>query len=670
MPRADLLALSPDDLAAMTNRGTLKRAQREVENGECTARLEEEGGTVTARWSDGVECVLPAGGSLREGRCSCAAAGLCRHLVRTVLAYRRQGLPAPGPPAAQTSPGPPGAWDPGAVADEELARHFRPAVLARLRAEFDKGVLAEVVRGPKPTARFPLGGHLVRFLVPGDVRYTHCDCAEAPPCPHVPPAVWAFRLLEPGRVSAVIARGELVAPAPVPLLDEVESALEDLAGHGLSGVGAAGAGRLTRLEESCRGADLVWPAEVLADLLAQQQRYAAHDALFSPDEVATLAGELLARLDAVRADTGALPQPLVRGTRADRPADLGAARFIGLGCAAAAGRGRAGLTAYLQDSDTGSLVTLAKEFPDPPADSGQRPRDFAELAQSAAVRGSSLATLGAGQLTVRGARRTAGFRLQVTRSQAAVNPQDFGWESLRPPVLVEDFAELQARLDALAPSALRPRRQGEDFHVCAVAAVEGAGFDLPTQAVRAVLVDARGARAALAHAHTSRGAAGTEALLTLLGERPGDVRFVAGPVRREATGLVLRPVCVVYQDGGRRAALQPWVERGAGGAGGSRPLPGAAPCEPLAEALAELVAALGDLFVVGLARADDQTARRWAELGRRAGASGLARVARPVTRLAAALEQKRHALHWDWRPAARLVLRLAVLARLALDLVG
>ena len=95
MARADLLALSADDLAALTNRGTVKRAQREVEENEFTAELAEDAdGIVTARWSDGVECRLPAGVVLRDAHCSCAAAGLCRHLVRTVLAYQAQAAQA------------------------------------------------------------------------------------------------------------------------------------------------------------------------------------------------------------------------------------------------------------------------------------------------------------------------------------------------------------------------------------------------------------------------------------------------------------------------------------------------------------------------------------------------------------------------------------------------
>jgi len=41
MPRSDVLALSLDDLAALTNRGTVKRAQREIETNECIGEIAE-----------------------------------------------------------------------------------------------------------------------------------------------------------------------------------------------------------------------------------------------------------------------------------------------------------------------------------------------------------------------------------------------------------------------------------------------------------------------------------------------------------------------------------------------------------------------------------------------------------------------------------------------------
>lgn len=669
MNRADLLALTADDLSTLTNRGTLKRAERELDENEHTAELAlSPEGELTARWSDGMECVIPAGAPLSEGRCSCPASGLCRHLVRTVLAYQRQ--------TATTCPvaaSPSGPWGPEQVSDDDLAGHYRADALARLREQFRQGTVVELLRGTKPAARFLLEGRLVRFLVPGDLRYTWCDCGEAAPCSHVPLAVWAFRQLGPERTSAVLAVGDKPAPAPAALLNDVEAALGQLAEHGVSAAPASWPARLARLETACRDADLVWPAEVLAELAMQQERYAGHDALFAPERVAELTGELVARLDAIRADTDAIPQALVRGGRSDRPQPLGSGRFIGLGCQATpagrrAGKGRVTLTAYLQDSETGSVVVVSKEFAGPAQDTGEPPRPFADLAQASAVKGTSFATLGTGQLLLKGGKRTAGHQLLPGRASAAVVPQTLDWQGLRPPVLVEDVAELEARLDARPPSALWPRRAGEDFHVCAIARAEGGRFCSMTQTVQAVLFDAKGRRLPLMHPFTARGQSGAEALLALLTSRPDTVRFVSGRVRRSAGGLVIHPVCLVYEENGRRAALQPWIERG-----GAETAPTeqagtvAGNADPLADYLGQLQAALGELLVLGLARADPLVARRWRDAQRRDEAVGLARLAAAVAALADPLERKAHQAQWDWRPAAGHLLRLAMLVRLAQD---
>jgi hypothetical protein len=665
MPRADLLALTADDLAALTNRGTVKRAQREIEAGEYTGEVAEAAdGTVTAKWSDGADCGIPAGAVLRDAHCSCAAAGLCRHLVRTVLAYQQQASQSAGTQQAASA----GPWDPGEFTDDDLQRHYRPAGLARLRAEFEQGVLVELVRSSKPSVRFHLQGCVIRFQVRGDLRYTHCDCAEAAPCGHVPLAVWAFRLLDPARSSGILATGERAPPAPVALLDDLERAALEFAEYGASGAPPAWVDRLRRLEEACRDGDLVWPAEVLAEWVEQQERYARHDALFAADRLADLIGELLVRCDAVRNDTGALPQLLIRGASADRAMTLGAARFVGLGCGVRAGHKRVELTAYLQDADSGSVVAVRRDFAE---EETETPKPFGELALTAAVKRTSFAALGAGQLLLRGGKRTAGFRLLPARAEASVQPQAFAWEALRAPALVEDYAELDARLGALPPASLRPRRVAEDFHVCPVRSVEAVHFDGAAQSVRAVLLDAGGRRLCLEHPFHSRGQEGVEALLAKFALAAQELRFVSGQVRRGPQGLVVRPVCLVWQDGAARTAIQPWVERRPAGApaGEILSVPPHAP-EPLGEFLRRLQEELGELFVLGLGRADARAVRRWQELHQLAESIGSSRMSAVVAELASLLSQKSHTLRWDWQPAARALLRLAVLARASQDLVS
>src|SRR5215468_6954406 len=107
MPRADLLALTSDDLAALTNRGTVKRAARELESGEVTFKLREsDAGEVTVEWSDEARCVIPAGKTASDARCSCPATTLCRHIVRSILAYQKQAAAAADQSAGSVSAAP------------------------------------------------------------------------------------------------------------------------------------------------------------------------------------------------------------------------------------------------------------------------------------------------------------------------------------------------------------------------------------------------------------------------------------------------------------------------------------------------------------------------------------------------------------------------------------
>ena len=102
MPRHDLLALTDEDLVALTNRGTVKRARKELGRGSPSGKLEEDAdGTVRVRWSDGVDCLLPGGGTLAEGTCTSGAQGITRAMVRAVLLYQqRLATTAPEEPAA------------------------------------------------------------------------------------------------------------------------------------------------------------------------------------------------------------------------------------------------------------------------------------------------------------------------------------------------------------------------------------------------------------------------------------------------------------------------------------------------------------------------------------------------------------------------------------------
>ncbi len=290
MARADLLALTEDDLAALTNRGTVKRALRELEAGDVTCELEESAsGDLKFNWSDNEVCEIPAGCSLKEARCTSGASGISRHLIRSVLEYqRRQRQESPPPPAAP--------WDPGTLfSDEMLEQHFRKADLTRARQRFAGGVLVELVRSAKPLARFLDEPCVLRFIVPGDLRYIHADCSPQALGVFVPLAVWSFRHLPAEKDSGLISIQIKPLPVPEEVLADLEKLLSECALQGLATVGDVWKQRLMRLQDQCRGEGLVWPAEIIAELAEEYDRYQQHDARFSLERTIDLVGELVIR---------------------------------------------------------------------------------------------------------------------------------------------------------------------------------------------------------------------------------------------------------------------------------------------------------------------------------------------------------------------------------------
>ncbi|MBS0206195.1 MAG: hypothetical protein JSS49_25145 [Planctomycetes bacterium] len=688
--RVDLLALTPDDLAAMTNRGTVKRAQKELDEGALTCTFREDGQEVVCEWSDGITCRFPAGKTVHDAVCSSGVVGISRHIVRSVLAYQMQV------PAVSTSPDPaasdPSAtagtadqtsaavvpvpaqsdWNPGDITDDQLIDHFRAATIKKTRQRFEQGVLVELIRGPKPLARFLDESCTIRFLVPGDVRYVTADCADGLLGMFVPMAVWAFRELEPGRRSGLVATQQRAIETPVKVLDELDSALAELCVDGLQGVSATWSQRLIRHETACRDEGLTWLAELVADLIQQREMYAARDALFDPQTIVRLTGEMQVRSRAIRSGTTAIPQFLIRGSHADRTTDLASSRLVGLGCGVRQTRRSATITAFLQDVDSGSVVGVERSFADPPEDSPDLARDFSSLSDTVVSRGISLAAIGTGQLLIKSGKRTPGGRLILPRTSAGIslNPQAFAWEHLRAPLAVEGFAELSARLDLLPPSCLRPRRLTEALHVCPLERIEDVTFDIQSQRLVGTAIDIAGERAVISHPFTTRGKVGFEGLAAALADPALKPRFICGQVSRRQSGVLIEPVCLVFETAeGKRRAISPWIEsRAAETRTGHDVVPSDATVSPLQAALNELGLELNELLLNGLRRTGASGAKRWGFLASQVRRVGFVRLGDRIHQLSTRLAEHSERVQWDPAVAVSQTFNLLMLCRLADDI--
>ncbi len=612
MPRQDLLSLTPDDLAALSNRGIVKRAQREIESGEVSPQITEEpDGTIVARWPDGAVCRISPHDKISDRSCTCSATAVCRHLVGAILAY--QALQAQSPATAAAAPE---SWDPGNLTDQSIAQHFPGKVLTALRRQFDAGMVVELHRGARPSARFHTLAHALRFLAPNDPRFTRCDCSDPAPCKHVPLAIWAFRLLPSDCASGLVSTESAPLPPPATLLTDLDSTLEELLEYGIANLPDSFAERLDRLESSCRQSDLVWLAGILSDLIRERRQYLAHDARFSPAHVASLLGELVIRADAARFPGQPVPPMFIRGSSSETTAEMGNSRLIGLGTAVELRRSSVVLAAYLQDAATGVVVALPRAFAD-----DDSPRPFTQLARTVVLKSASLAAVGAGQVVIHGGKRSPNGEFLPGRARAALNPQNYQWEQLRPPVLAASFADLVEQ-QALRPHpCLRPRRLTEDLHVCPIAAVEKIAFNVREQCVEATLHDAQGQPAALLHPYFSRGQQGAEALLHHL--RNSRLLFVAGKARLGAPGLVIAPTALVFDRAGERWMLQPWVSEEVVAATEAQSAARETLGAPLRRHLAELLDLLGECVIVGR---DRVAPRLWADLRRQSQQLGLTEI--------------------------------------------
>jgi hypothetical protein len=688
--RADLLALTADDLSVLSNRGLVKRAQRELESGELTCELTAAtDGTITLVWSDACTCTLPVNRLISEGQCTCSATTICRHLIRSILAYQQQvtdkatgeadgeadgetdSAPATIVESTESEPAPVQTpehqqpWNPGEISDQALARYFNPKQLKALETRFAAGLVVELIGSVKPTARFHSPAHTLRYLVPGDLRYTYCDCADPAPCSHVPLGIWAFRQLPDRQLSGIVTTNATPTPIPTTLLDDIETNLHKLFQTGISKLTSPVIGRLQRLEQDCRQQSLICPAEILLEILQEGERYQQRDARFSPTQLVELIGELCIRSDAIRNPTQAVPQLLIRGSQGDRLTDLGAARLVGLGTGLQLRQRNLVLTAYFQDTDSGSVMAFSRDF----VQDGQ---DYSQLAQRPALKQSSLATLGASQLLLKSGKRSANLQLLPGRSPVTIHPQTYTWESLRAPLLVEDFSELRTHLSLLPPACLRPRRLTETLYVFAIASLRLARFNVVEQAVTAELYDQQQNCAQLYFPYHHHARHGTELLLRYLNQ--SQARFIAGQVQLRNGKLWIMPISLVFSSGTSRTLLQPWIatadqlnQFSATSTQQAAPwlsAPLSQPPDPLNNYLQRSHEAIAELLVIGLEQLTPIQINTWQTLYEDGQSLGFQKTSALMLKSLELMRSQAETVQWNYSELAAVLLQLALLMTL------
>jgi hypothetical protein len=583
--RTDLLALTPDTLAALANRGLVKRAAKDLDAGVVPVIVVDEAGTVSGTFADGVRSTLPVGASLDAASCTCSAPGVCRHRVGLVLAYQREF-------AGDAEPFVP--WSPAAFDDDTLKALFGEHVLAAASRAHRAGYRARVVRptASAPIPRVELPSCAVRFLVPGELGFAETDATQAKRAEMITLAVWAFREADAhGLVGKDVQLDVGGRPAPEPATSGIESTVEfagELLLTGAMHTSPVLGTRLRRLGKDLETAGLLWPSAATVEIEAQLDAYHERGSSYRAERLAGLLAELHARHRAV-VNGGASLRSRVLGTDQQSETPLRRVRFTGLGCRVGGTGEERTIEVFLAHTGSDTVLVNRKHWPlgEDQVLTGH------ELANRKVAR-TTFGLLASGNVVTESAVRSASRVVRFGSDRVAkttVTPVGDAWETLPDALLVRDLARLSEELGALPPRLVRPRVEAELVRVLHIAEVVAVGYHPGEQRLEAVIADKAGTTATISAEHRASCPGALDALAAALSDGP---RFLSGAVHRASGTIVVDPIAVLTGAG----LVVPDLAPGDGATALERA--GQTELDPLTGALAEALAVCAEAAHRGL----------------------------------------------------------------------
>jgi SWIM zinc finger len=353
LERAQAAARLLDDeaLAALANKGLLRRARKDVETAPpklvqgSDVRFQVEDATVTI-------AEMPT-----QSKCTCPASGICRHVLAAILVLRDSAVAA----SLEAAPVVAGA-EVLALTDEDLRNAGGAALLRKATQALAMSLPVEFEEAATLRIRFPTWNVTCSWLPGGGVGGMICSC-HAPLCEHRIAAVLAYQVSKGQRqLDAEAAVLDESAGAPRTRQEVVSSVgvvLHEMVSLGLARLSASTEDRLRTLAVSAHGVDL--------PRLERMLRSLADEVSLSLQRNAQAAS---ANLLSTAANTEALrvalkqPSPGLVGVHRSRYEKVGDIELIGLGARQWRTRsGYIGLTIYFWDRSMKDWATWSESRP-------------------------------------------------------------------------------------------------------------------------------------------------------------------------------------------------------------------------------------------------------------------------------------------------------------------
>jgi hypothetical protein len=341
--------LSDNTLAALANKGLLRRAQKDLEAAPPQIKEERADALVLLFARENCTVTLPAAGPAKA-TCTCPADACCRHMLAGALWLRARAQEAPA--QAEDTPKPDEllqsteaqliAWAGGRKLYRQMADEL---AFGELEIEME-------TEGKNTLFRLPHYGQVVRALAGAGLDGVICSCKHAH-CEHAVAAVLYYQA-QHGRPLPVSPEKLLTAKAGTPrtreeVLTSVEHALAEMIALGLARLSKTTEGRFLTLAISAHGVDLPALSQSLRVLGSYLSWQLERDVRASTPQLLTSAARVYALAFALRHAQGAPPAALV-GEHRSRYYGIGNLELVGVGAEQWRTRsGYAGLSLYFWD---------------------------------------------------------------------------------------------------------------------------------------------------------------------------------------------------------------------------------------------------------------------------------------------------------------------------------
>lgn len=523
--RARAAAYDDDALAALANRGLVRRAHKDLERLRPLATEVDEH-AVLVHVEDFL-VTIPE--SIHDARCSCPATSVCRHVLAALIELRDAG-------SLEDAVVSDCLREILAVDDAQLLGWAGRTVFDRALRFLSEDPTVSVEEGPTTVFSFPGTSITCRWIPAAGLEGMLCSCHVPQSCEHRVAAVLAYRISrgarEPGSSETARSASREAPRTRDEVLESVRALACGTIVAGLSRVSDATGQRLRTLAASAHGVDLPRLEGMLravADEVVLEVRRDAHAS----------GRNLLGGLATLNALRSALehPTPALVGEHRTRYRDIGSVVVTGLGARQWRSRsGYAGITVFFRDLSSGGWATWtdARPVTTEHVDPSLRYRGDGPWAGCASPAEASRSVL-----RLFDAARNAAGRLSGRDLTTAVRLSDS--DAGQVPGLVTDWREISRAAGLAFGRGLSARREQQDIVMLKPDRWGPAVFDRARQELIRPILDTDGRAVRLKLSFTALTEGGVSHLEAYT---PGAEATVLGLLRMDGLGLFVEPVAL------------------------------------------------------------------------------------------------------------------------------